>query len=150
MNQIGTISHLLATIESDLRNIDRSAASVFKSLSDYIKSVSYFKELITPNVEGRRKYLEFPDFGFTIDIQTKLKIFDLEGKPSYCNEIEFYIELNRHEKQTVLKIYITDDGYIVQNVSDNKPICQIDNDYKGKNIFEMLLINLSEQKVISL
>lgn len=150
MNRIGTISHLLATIESDLRSIDRSVESVFKNISAYIKSVSYLNELITPNFDGRRKYLEFPDFGFTIDIQTKLKIFDLERNPSYCNEIEFYIDLSRYEKQTVLKIYITDDGFIVQNVYEPKSICQADNDYKGKSILELLLVNLSEQKIISL
>lgn len=149
MDKIGAISHLLSRIDMDYNRIADEYESLLNSIDNYIDSVSYLKRAIIVNFSKRRNELTFEDFEVRIDIETRLKLVNIDTNPSYCMEIHFVTEQERNKKESIFKAYITSDGYIVESFTSAKPICQSDNIYKGKELFERLLINLVDKKIIS-
>lgn len=149
MDKIGAIFHLLSRIDMDYDRIADEYESLLRSIDNYIDSVSYLKKSVIVNFSKRRDELSFEDFEVRVEIETRLKLVNIDTNPSYCMEVNFVTEQERNKKESIYKAYITSDGYIVDGFTSAKPICESDNTYKGKILFERLLINLADKKIIS-
>ncbi|MBZ1762575.1 hypothetical protein ACYATZ_21945 [Klebsiella pneumoniae] len=150
MDKIGAISHVLSRIDSEFNRIADDYASVLNSIADYIDSVKYLSRAINIEFTERRNEIIFKDFDICVKLSTKLKLVGIDTNPSYCLEIDFFIEQSRVVRESVFKCYATSDGYLVEDFAKENPICQTSNEYKGKRIFELLLLNLVDKKIISI
>ena len=134
----------------DFNRIADEYESLLNSIDNYIDSVSYLKRSVVVNFSKRRNELNFEDFEVRVDLETSLKLVNVDTNPSYCMEIDFVTAQERNKKESIFKAYITSDGYIVESFTSTRPICKSDNIYKGKELFERLLLNLVDKKIISI
>ncbi|MFY9995052.1 MAG: hypothetical protein WAK61_08675 [Leclercia sp.] len=149
MHKISEIVRIFDKYNSEYRKVENDYQSVLKSISDYIQSVPSFKEIIKPSFEERRNELYFREFNITVTIEDSIKLCELYDSLHYSKQIVFYFEKDRSNKEEIYKVFISDDGFIVEDIYGQGSICDTHNSYKGKLILEKLLIKLVENKVIS-
>ncbi|ORJ47980.1 hypothetical protein B2M27_23140 [Kluyvera intermedia] len=149
MSKISEVIRIIGKYDSEYRNVDKNFESLLKSISDYIQSEPSLKGIIKTSFDNRRYELYFREFNITVTAEESVKLFEYKETLSYAKQIIFYVEKTRSNKEEVYKVFITDDGFIVENVYAAESICDIQNIYKGKSIMEQLLINLVEKRIIS-
>lgn len=151
MNKADKIFYLLQKIEKDSDTINNRFNSLLKSIENYIHAVPYLNSLAVTALDGSMRRIAFRSLGVEIDISSTVKIFTFESTQDYCDEITFSL-VNAHgeENETVLKLYITFDGFIVTDPTQPGSICQTSNDYKGKLVLEQLFVALLDKRIISL
>ncbi|MGC0899865.1 hypothetical protein WKG98_08300 [Pantoea agglomerans] len=139
------------TIHYSSPEIKSHVSQVFDAIETYISNLPQLAGIISSKREDKELQLYFDLFKIELNTITKLKFYEAFGDLNYCSEIKFFIaDTVKKENTEVLKIYTTYDEYIVEDPYASGSICDVNNEYAGKLIFDLLLNALYQNNLISL
>ena len=100
--------------------------------------------------EGIGLSMSFRPFDLQVFCKGSYKLFEIqENITSKCYQLHFYLK-EQEKDVSVLKVFITDDSYIVLNVRGSDYICDTHNENRGMRVFSLLLNNIYQEGLISI
>lgn len=115
----------------------------------YINNNEAVKSSVTASNAENKLTINFPLFNLKLECNESIKLYDFPPIVASCMEMHFFFRENE-TLHSVLKIYITNDGYVMKNVFGTKDICKTDNEYRGKKVFDEILSSLIDKGYVVL
>ncbi|HBT4673848.1 TPA: hypothetical protein N3109_001390 [Klebsiella pneumoniae] len=138
---------------SDIKNeccTEISTTLILKNkLISYINNNDLINASASASVIDNKLTIDLSHFNLKLECKESLKLYDLPPIVASCIEMHFFF---REDDifHSVLKIFITHDGYIVKNVFSSDYICKTENEYRGKKVFEEIISALIDKGYIAL
>jgi len=150
MNKSVLVMNFFREIEDEAYPLQTKAELLTQSIVDYVNLVGPLKNNVEVIKDGIGLIIFFKPFDLKIFCNGSYKLFEIqENIMSKCYQLHFY--LKEHDKDvSVLKVFMTNDNYIVLDVRASDYICDTHNENQGMRVFSLLLSNLYQGGLINI
>ncbi|EKM0532374.1 hypothetical protein ACTV1V_001534 [Cronobacter turicensis] len=147
------VYYLLNNInEKDKNSIDVWVNDLKTSVKNWLERKNISEDTIAITDQADKYEIHFKKFNLRIFCDGCYKLYDSSDNPFgreisyYCYELAFKIFDHENKAISVLNLYITHDGYIVEDVHTRGSICKTDHTQLGMRVFDLLLEKLINGK----
>ena len=150
MDKSTFVMNFFREINDEAYALETKAEMLIQSIVDYVASAAPLKSNAHAIKEGIGLTILFKPFDLEVFCKGSYKLFEYqENIVSKCYQLHFFLK-ERDKDVTVMKVYITDDNYIVLDVRAQPSICDVHNEKKGMRVFNLLLNNLYDGGLITI
>ncbi|EOV2035266.1 MULTISPECIES: hypothetical protein [Klebsiella] len=126
-----------------------STLNLKHKMLSYINNNESIKSSVTASISENNFTINFTLFNLKLECNESIKLYDFPPIVASCMELHFFFRENE-TIHSVLKIYITSDGYIMKNVFVTQDICKTNNEHRGKKVFDEILSSLIDKGYVVL
>lgn len=147
--KLETVYKIFSDIKNECCTEISSTLNLKNKLISYISNNDVISASVSASITDNKLIIDLSYFNLKLECKESLKLYDYLPNISSCLEMHFFFREN-DIFHSVLKIFITHDGYIVKDVFSSNYICKTDNEYRGKKVFEEIISALIDKGYIAL
>lgn len=144
---VDNIYSLFLSINEETFTPAFSSVDLKEKIKIFVENNANLKDLVQISIDNGKLSLYFKPFDLRLTCNESAKLYNFPPIVAYCQEMDFTYEKSDKE-YSLIKIYITPDGYIMRNLFTSNDICKTDNQYCGRKVFDELLDALIRKELI--
>ncbi|HBU9773861.1 TPA: hypothetical protein ME601_004200 [Klebsiella pneumoniae] len=147
--EIENVYKVFSNIKNECCTEISSTLNLKNKLISYINNNDLVSTAASASIIENNLTIDLSHFNLKLECKESLKLYDFPPIVASCIEMHFFFRED-DTFHSVLKIFITHDGYIVKNVFSSDYICKTENEYRGKKVFEEIISSLIDKGYIAL